>query len=270
MANQYDFNPRVTPLSGLSLSDLINAKRSALTTAALSTPPILEALRQRALLQQQQNAQAQFLSGLSNPALASGEASLTPDQMVMGIRSGILDQKGALELSPVNQAKRRAEIDKLKADAEYKRRLAQGAVDANGNAYALIEDPISGKITVQMIPGVPGKKGGGPVSTMKTQLSPEEEARQQLMGVIKGAKEIKKQRELERGAATQQQPGLLDRIGNKLFGSSTTAQAPGPNQIQFSYELNGQTLTATAPAAQIKAAQQRVAKQGGKNFRIGK
>lgn len=259
MPGQYDFNPRVSPMQGLSLQDLVNSKRSTLSTLAGSTPPILEALQRRAALQRQQNEQQMFLQGLSNPAMATGAASLSPEQLMAGLRSGVLDPRGALELSPITQEKRRAEIDKLKAEAEFKRKMALGATDANGNAYALIEDPMTGKLTVQMLPGVKGPKGGGPAAKSTRQLTPKEK----LLSTVSGAEELAADAAAKQPATTEG-PGILDWVGNKLFGNKNNQQA-----IPISYELNGQMKTQLVPSANVPAAIDRLKKGGAKNIKTG-
>lgn len=187
----YDFGPRVNPYGGVSLSDLVAAKTTPLTQFAQALPPLAQALMLRRQQAMQQAQQQQFSRALTNPALASG-GSLSPEDLMAGIQGGFLDARGALELSPANQARRQAEIEDLKAKTEARKVKAEAdrAFMESGEGYILINDPFNQTSTKVPVSGTKSKDGR-PLAVVSAQMTDAEKLRGLITTLQNIAKEPK-------------------------------------------------------------------------------
>lgn len=249
---QYDFNPRTSPLSGLSLTDLINSKRSALTTAAQSTPPILEALQRRAMLQKQQSA----INAMSQ-GFAPGKEGVfqNPEAISNLVNSGGADFNTVMGWQgKSDELKRKGEVDK--ATIRYKNALAKQMEDASADG--------------QIITWV--KDNDGNMFPSYHKLPPGVTKKDAIVGPApKDVDPLDKFIDRKLNQNPGQAPAPVPQAtkpAQPVVEESSDVIPPG--SVKFSYQLGGVTYSDWVPSKNFPAAKKEIEKGGGRNFKIRK
>lgn len=179
MAEQYDFSPRVSPMQGVSLSDLIAARQSPLTTLAQSGPGILQALQARRMQAMQQQRMAMLAQGLGTGGLETGDASFSPEQIMAALQLG--QGELASKYSPASIEERKTNVALNKARAEAARAKAENDAAYSKLGYVFIQDgtpPLGGRWIKA--------PGAGTVHVTKPPVDPRTEAKERAIGEVQG------------------------------------------------------------------------------------
>ena len=135
---QYDFSPR-DRTGGITYQDRVGANPSILTQVAQAGVPVLEALKRR----QEQIAREQAIAAVSKELQAGGDVT-SPQALELGMRSGLFDAKGVMEMR-ANAGLKKAQADLASQKAEQiKKALAAGGIlwwDENNIPHVIPVDP---------------------------------------------------------------------------------------------------------------------------------
>ena len=135
---QYDFSPR-DRTGGITYQDRVGANPSILTQIAQAGVPVLDALKRR----KEQIAREQAIAAVSKELQAGGDVT-SPQALELGMRSGLFDAKGVMEMR-ANAGLKKAQADLASQKAEQiKKALAAGGIlwwDENNVPHVIPVDP---------------------------------------------------------------------------------------------------------------------------------
>mgnify|MGYP001559209637 CR=1 FL=1 len=142
--SEFDFSPRVNPLQGISLDQMVAAQQAPLTTVAQSIPGMLQALQAR----KQRAMQMQAMAAMQQPGISEGTASLSPEQLMIWYPD--LKEK-IFQYGAGMAGQRKQEHEKRQADIDWtKRRGMSGANFLNPKEIAAIRQQHPGMEDVEL------------------------------------------------------------------------------------------------------------------------